>query len=400
MGARSKGESMVCRHFGVCGGCTSQDRNYEQQLADKTATLLSQIGPWVARPCASTAGPLIVPMPVSPDGMPWRFRRKVAFVFGPGPRGRGLVMGHYARGSQQVVPVDECPVHSDLGNRLAFALRDHLTRAGISAASSRARHAVLRHVIVRTSADDRNAVVMLVVTRNEKALRAPIRALLDSTTRPDGFLLNIHDGPGPYMVGPTTLRIAGREHVREHLLGVPFLASPAAFFQTNSRAAEALQTLVAAGVGTSSRVLDLYAGSGLFSIPLALKGASVVAVEENRLAIKDAERNLRLNRIPAGRIRLACARVEEALPRAAREPWDAVVLDPPRHGCSPEVLSGVFERIAAPRVVYISCNLSALATELPAIVAAGYQVERMQAVDMFPHTEHIETVVQLRREPS
>jgi hypothetical protein len=125
--------------------------------------------------------PRVLPMlamPVGRDGMPWGFRHKVAFVFGSGADGRELVMGHFGRGTGRIVPVQECPVHSERGNRIAFALR------------------------------------------------APLRALLGSSDRPDGLLLNIHDRPGPYMVGRETRRVAGREHVVEDALGPEFLASP------------------------------------------------------------------------------------------------------------------------------------------------------------------------------
>jgi len=120
-------------------------------------------------------------------------------------------------------------------------------------------------------------------------------------------------------------------------------------------------------------------------------------VEENRQAVKDAEANIRLNRIAGGMMRLITASVEEALPRVARDRWDAVVLDPPRQGCPPEVLDGVFNQIAPPKAVYVSCNPEALAAELPVILNAGYRVTSIQPVDMFPHTDHIETVVTLTR---
>src|SRR5262249_26538495 len=153
------------------------------------------------------------------------FRQKIAFVFGSGPGGRGLVMGHYQRESHRIVPVEECPVHSDRGNRIAFALRDLLIRAGISAAGPPLT-GILRHLIIRTTRDDSEAVAMLVVTRNDKSLRKPVRALLESQERPDGFFINIHDGPGPFMVGPQTIRIAGRSHVRETVGGLSYLISP------------------------------------------------------------------------------------------------------------------------------------------------------------------------------
>jgi 23S rRNA (uracil1939-C5)-methyltransferase len=313
-------------------------------------------------------------------------------------------MGHYAAGSKGIVPVDECPVHSARANRIAFALRDRLARAGIAAAD--ARGGILRHLVVRTTDDDAEAVAMLVVTRNDKSLRAPVRGLLASVDAPDGFFININTEAGPYMVGDETIKIAGLGHVRERGIagvtsarGIAFLVSPDAFFQTNVGAARELVSLVLEGVGAATHVLDLYCGSGLFTLPLAIGGARVTAIEENRQAIDDLKANAKLNRI-AARVKPIAARVEDAIERVSREPCDAVVLDPPRDGCAPRVRAAVFGRIQPDRAVYVSCNPEALADELPEIVRSRYGVERVQAVDMFPHTEHIETVVTLRRLPA
>ncbi len=374
---------MNCKHFGVCGGCSLPGVLYAEQLLLKQARLARLLGMPV---------PPLVPSPRED-----RFRTKVAFVFGPEAQGRGLVMGHFARGSKQIVRVDECPVHSDRGNRIAFALRDRLMRARIYGAGAQ-RNGLVRHIIVRTTEDDRQAVAMLVVTRNDKALRTPIRGLLASEDRPDGFFINIHERPGPYMVGSETIRIDGHSHVKQDgIVDTSFLVSPTAFFQTNVGAAREVVKLVIEGVGDARHVLDLYAGSGLLSLPLVKAGARVTAVEENRQAMKDAEANIRLNRIPGGQVRLITSSVEDALPRVSRDPWDAVVLDPPRQGCPPDVLDAVFNHLAPPRAVYVSCNPEALAAELPVILNAGYRVTSIQPVDMFPHTDHIETVVALSR---
>jgi 23S rRNA (uracil1939-C5)-methyltransferase len=378
---------VICPHFGTCGGCSLQHLTYADQLAQRTAQFEQAIR-------APAVSPMIG-MPVESDRMPWGFRQKVSFVFGSDARGR-LVMGHYARGSRRIVPVRECPVHSPRGNRIAFALRDRLADAGIMAAGQ-SRSGILRHLIVRTTRDDREAVAMLVVTRNDKGLRAPVRALLGSPERPNGFFININDKPGPFMVGERTVKIDGASHVRENAVGPAFLISPTTFFQTNVVAATHLVRLVTSAVGSSRRVLDLFSGSGLFSVSLAAGGAHVVAVEENRQATKDAEANRRLNRIPEDRLRLICARVENALPRLSRESFDAVVLDPPRDGCGDAVLSAVFVRMAPRLVVYVSCNPDALARELPVIRDAGYQLVNAQPVDMFPHTDHIEAVTVFSR---
>lgn len=381
---------MVCRHFGACGGC-SLNAPYAEQLTRKQARLADLLGMDV---------PPLIPSPRT-DG----FRRKAAFVFGTDPRGRGLVMGHYAAGSNRIVAVEECPVHGSRANRIAFALRDRLARANVPAADT--ARGVLRHIIVRTTDDEREAVAMLVVAHNDKSLRTPVRGLLASPNNdeaPDGFFVNINARPGPFMVGGETLKIAGRSHVRERGVtdrdGAPvadYLISPDAFFQTNVGAAAELVRLVLDVVPPTGRVLDLYCGSGLFTLPLARRGARVTAVEENRTAIEDLETNVRLNKLDAARIRAIAGRTELVIDRMAGATWDAVILDPPRDGCAPGVLAAVFDGLRPARAVYVSCEPTVLARDLKEIRRFGYQLDAVQAVDMFPHTDHIETVVTLSR---
>lgn len=367
---------MQCQHFGVCGGCSLPGMPYQEQLRRKREHLADLLKMPV---------PALLPSPTED-----RFRQKVAFVLGPDSSGSRLIMGHYEPSSRNIVPVVECPVHSDRGNRLAFALRDELVRA-------RVPPLLLRHILVRTTLSGDEAVMMLVVWKNDKLLRAPIRTFLALPGAPTGFFVNVHDRQDAFIVGRETIRIAGRSHARENAIGPAFLISSSAFFQTNVGAAKDLVRLVVTGVGTSTRVLDLYSGSGLFALPLAAGGATVVAVEENWQATADAAKNLRVNGIPESRVTLIGARVEDAVGRLAREDFDAVVLDPPRQGCAPVVLSTITDAIRPARIVYVSCNPTVLALDLPRLVAARYKVERVQAVDMFPHTTHIETVVVLKR---
>src|SRR5262245_60651496 len=140
----------ICRHFGVCGGCSLQHLSYRDQLVSKEKALLDLL-PREAR--KAVASPLFIPIDTGSEA-PQSFRQKVAFVFGPGPGGRGLVMGHYERASHRIVPVEECPVHSARANRIAFALRDRLSQAGIRAAGP-SLTGPLRHIIIRTTQDDR-----------------------------------------------------------------------------------------------------------------------------------------------------------------------------------------------------------------------------------------------------
>jgi 23S rRNA (uracil1939-C5)-methyltransferase len=391
---------VICPHFGPCGGCVSQDVPYPVQLERKQLTLQELL-----RDALGGRAPVVRPaigMSVDEDGMPWRFRHKAAFVFGERPGNpRALVMGHYAAGSQRIVPVQTCPVHGQRANRLAFALRDQLVKARIPPAGT-ALDGILRHVVIRTSRDEAEAVVMLVVTRNDKSLRRPLRAFLAGPDPPTGLLVNVHYRPGPYMVGDETIRIAGRASIREDALGPAFLVSPTAFFQTNPEGAAALLNDVVTQVGDvrdSGSVADLYAGSGLFAVPLALRGHAVVAIEENVQGVRDGEANARLNRVAPGQLQFVRGRVEDAVNRLGRTRPGVVVLDPPRQGCAPGVIRSVFADLSPARAVYVSCDPVTLARDLVDISGAGYTVARAQPVDMFPHTPHIETVVTLERAP-
>jgi 23S rRNA (uracil1939-C5)-methyltransferase len=385
----------LCRHFGPCGGCDWQNLLYDEQLARKRHRLeeLLQLT------LDSRAPPVdpVIGMRVDESGWPWRFRHKASFVFGPGRDGVPTI-GHYASRSKEVVAIRECPVHADRANRLAFALHEHLARARVPAADP-AMRGVLRHLIVRTTRDAREVGAMLVVTRNDKALRKPVKSFLATEEAPDGFFLNIHDRPDAYLIGRQTVRLSGRSHVKEIVNGFSYLLSPTAFFQTNVDAADVIVRLVLEAIPETEpqRVLDLYSGSGLFTVPLAARGHHVTAVEENRQAIEDAEANLRLNRVSARHVRLHAARVEDGLRRLERELFEVVILDPPRQGCAPDVIERLFGRMKAARVIYVSCNPDALATEMAAIVDHGFAIEKVQPVDMFPHTTHIETVVTFSR---
>ena len=405
-----------CRHFGPCGGCDWQDIAYVEQLRLKQGMIQRAV------PRGVTVLPTLA-TPSPGGGTPWGYRNKVSFVFGPAGRQQPLVMGHYRRGSRTILPVEECPVHAEAGNQFAFALRDALVKARVAGASPDGRTGVARYVVVRVSESSGEVVGTLVATENAKALRR-VTADLQARIAPDlpagrraaaGFHLNLHDRPGPFLFGGETRRLFGLSEVREQVGGASYLVSPTAFFQTNVRAAGVLAGVVLEALADErlERILDLYAGVGLFALPLAKAGRLVTAVEENREAIAGAASALRLNGIDQGRCRLVAARVEDALGGLAgdarsgrrRGPagggvggdWDAVVLDPPREGCPPRVLDFVLRSLRPARIVYVSCSPEALSRDMARVGGTGYDFERVQPVDMFPHTTHVETVVTLVR---
>jgi 23S rRNA (uracil1939-C5)-methyltransferase len=391
---------------GPCGGCSWQHIAYPEQLRLKTQLVTRLVRRLVA--ASPIARPMIAGAPVD---YPWGYRHKVHFVFGTtaraGRREGALVMGHYGRGTRRVVPVRECPVHDERGNAVAFRLRDACARANIPAGAQDGPRSALKSIAIRVGHGTPETMATLVLTGEaDKRLRTATRRMLDDPAAPSSFHVNIHPRGDAFIFGRETRRISGPERMREEVAGTSFLISATAFFQTNIGAAHVLVRLVLEAVPPGAPVLDLYAGAGLFALPLARAGHEVVAVEENHAAVADGEASLRLNRIPPERCRFIARPVARALSdllrpstTGSRRPPAApvVVLDPPRDGCEAPVLHAVFGTMTPPAAVYISCNPEALARDLAAIVRHGYRAESIQPVDMFPHTARIETVVVLTR---
>ncbi len=270
-------------------------------------------------------------------------------------------MGHYVRGSRNVFAARECPVHAGRGNAFAFAFHEECVRAGVLAAPQ----GTLRHIAIRVGAATGETMATVVVSdTGDKALRRATKRALERAEAPDSFHLNVHNRPDPYIFGRETRHVRGPRHLREQVAGATFLVSPTAFFQTNVQAAEMLVRLVLDALPPGEPILDLYAGVGLFAIPLAQRGDTVIAVEENRAAAADGIASVKLNRIPSERCRFVPRAVEAALrtlnPREARH----VVLDPPREGCDPGVIDDVFGRLRPERAAYVSCNPEVLAGDL------------------------------------
>ena len=383
----------ACPHFGpqaeggrTCGGCSWQHIAYPAQLALKTDLVTRLVRERVASAPAARAM-----LAATPHDAPWHYRNKLHFVVERGRSG-ALVMGHYARFSRRVVAVRECPVQDERGNAVAFALRDACQWADTRDVKS---------IAVRAGHSKPETLATLVVTSaQDKRLRAASRRALSTRVAPTSLHVNVHPRGDAFIFGRETRHIAGPERLREDLGGASFLISPTSFFQTNVRAAEILVQQVLDAVPAGATVLDLYAGVGLFALPLALRGHTVTAVEENRSAVTDGEASLGLSRVPKDRCQFIAKPVEVVLGpgrHSLPQNFDVVVLDPPREGCHPSVIGRVLGRRVPTRVVYVSCDPESLARDLAHITACGYAIDSMQPVDMFPHTPHIETVVVLTR---
>ena len=388
-----------CRHFGPCGGCAWQHIAYDEQLRLKQGMLASTL--------ERALGARVTVLPAAgigePEGPgPWSYRNKVHFVLGPRPDGRGLIMGHYRRGTREIVEIEECPVHPAEGNRIAFSARDVLRKNHVPGARDDPLRGIARHIVVRVAERSGDTQATIVVTEEGgPGVAAAARELARGDGAPRGVHVNVNDRPGPYILGARTRQVAGEERLEEEVAGTRFLIGPRSFFQTSVRSAERLVSSVVGRIpGDAASILDLYAGSGLFSLSLARRGHSVVAVEENPAAVSDGIASLALNRIAPQSCRFVRARAEdwvrdEASPHGRSRSFDAVILDPPRDGCPPGLIRAIRAAWTPPRIIYVSCNPRALASDLRDALLEGYRVEEVEPVDMFPHTAHIEAVALL-----
>jgi 23S rRNA (uracil1939-C5)-methyltransferase len=367
-----------CRHFGTCGGCQWQHLVYPAQLDWKhriLEELLVRVGKLEGVPVA----PLIDP------GAPWEYRARAQFKVIGGAR---PCIGFHQRQTNRVVDIDRCPLLDPRLNALLHTMR-HMKHPSFFSLFQRLREAwvalatgtgeMLLSLCAR--AQDRGALRLLFHT-----LRATVPEL-----RGVGLL------EGDPRQTPHLVDWCGSQTLREQVGDVQFQVGATAFFQVSGLAASRLTALVlaAAALTGEERVLELYSGVGTFTIPLAKGARETVGIEANLAAAADGEANLRQNGCATGRI--VQAQVEQALPALADQPpWDLVVLDPPRQGCSRGVLE-ILTSLRTPRLIYVSCDPSTLARDLGVLGRGGFRCVDLRPIDLFPQTFHLETVALLER---
>jgi len=332
--------------------------------------------------------------PIVPALEQWRYRNKLEYSFGTGPDGT-LVCGFHAPGRfDQIVALEDCRLASERSNRAREQVLAWCREQGLSAWDRRDQRGLLRNLVVREGRRTGELQVRLVTSPGAIDTDG-LAAAVDC----EGLFWTRTEGLGESTQGGETKRISGSKRLREQLGGLEFLISPEAFFQTNTEMAEVLYgaAVELAGLRGHERVFDLYCGIGTIGLALAGRAREVIGVEIVEPAVADAIDNARRNEITnasffAGDIRLA---MRELVERSGKP--DVCVIDPPRAGLSQKVVRRIVE--AAPkRIVYVSCNPTTLAPNAAQLVEAGYRLERVRPVDMFPQTPHIECVALLEKD--
>lgn len=376
-----------CPLFDRCGGCQIMHLGYPYQLAFKRQRVLNAFQKFPGL-MDVVVGECIA----SPDPLHYRNKIQMPIVSSE----NGLEIGLYERNSHNIVDVDACLVHCELGEKVYQQIRPVLKGSVLTGYDFETGAGDLRFLLIKTAVNTGQCLVVLVVNEvNEDELQRVAKLIMEKSPEVKGVLINRNTNPDNTVLSDEFRCLAGEDTIQERLRDLKFIVSPASFFQVNTAQAEALyqKAIEVAGLRSDDVVLDGYCGVGTLTLFIAKIVEKAIGIEYVAAAIEDAKVNAKLNGIE--NVEFHCGDAKELLASMDRK-LDVVFVNPPRKGCDPEVLKEIVVR--SPRaIVYISCDPQTLARDLAVLCENGYRVDVVQPFDMFPQTAHVETVVKLLR---
>lgn len=391
----------VCEEFPACGGCMYQTMSYKDQLAMKAGQVRALIedalirGGQVKPDAPNEADYIFEGIQGSP--LEFGYRNKMEFSFGDAVKDGPLTLGLHKKGSTyDVLTTADCKiVHEDFTKILTCVL-EYCQENNLSYYRKMSHQGYLRHLLVRRAQTTGEILVNLVTSgQTEHEFGELVHRLLnlDLEGHITGILHIINDSLADVVQSDETRILYGKDYFYETILGLKFKITPFSFFQTNSLGAEVLYSAARNYIGSTKdmTVFDLYSGTGTIAQILADVSKKVIGVEIVEEAVEAARENAVLNHLD--NCEFIAGDVLKALDDVEEKP-DFIVLDPPRDGIHPKALEKIIH-YQVPKMVYISCKPSSLARDLEALLAGGYRVERVQCVDMFPATVHVESIVLL-----
>lgn len=392
-----------CSHFGVCGGCKWQHLPYEKQLEAKQQEVLDNLVRIGKAPIAET-------LQIKGSENQRYYRNKLEFTFSaqrwltkeevatdndiaPEP-----ALGfHVPRFFDKVVDIEKCYLQPDPSNAIRNAIREYALEKGLSFFHLRNQEGFLRTLIIRTTSTDEIMVILSFYYEDKEEREALLDFLAEKFPEITSLNYVINEKKNDTITDQEIICYRGRDYVEEEMEGLKFRIGPKSFYQTNSQQAYELYKVTRefAELTGSENVYDLYTGTGTIANFVARNALQVVGVEYVPEAIEDAKLNSTQNGIEntlfyAGDMKDIFT--DEFIAKHGQP--DVIITDPPRAGMHQDVVDTLL-RIEAPRIVYVSCNSATQARDLY-LLKEKYEVIKSQAVDMFPHTHHIENVVALQ----
>lgn len=369
-----------------CGGCQWQTVSYDYQLQAKQNQVmqaLTRIG--------KLTDPLVEPILAAPADL--HYRNKATYPLGQSRQAQPpkVLAGYYQKGTHRLINLNQCPVQDDRLDPLLAGVKQDIQRLSWPIYDEQQHQGSLRHLALRVGRRT-GEILLTLVSREAQLAGLEQQATTWLERYPDlvGVCLNINCDRTNRIFGESTHCLAGRPYLREILCDLEFHIRPETFFQVYTEQAEALVNLMLAHLnlqGTET-IVDAYCGVGTMTLPLARQAQTVIGLEVQAAAVEQAQANAALNSI--NNVQFQVGSVEQLLPALTVRP-DLVLLDPPRKGCDPAVLQSLTQTCPA-QIVYVSCNPTTLARDLAHLVEGGYQLVRVQPIDFFPQTTHVESV--------
>ncbi len=376
-----------CPYYAKCGGCAGMHMSYDLTLRAKQQAVqdvLKRIG----------GIDVEVPLPLGMDD-PFRYRNKTAM---PVAEKDGLPRaGYYRPRSHDLTPVDSCLLAMPPADQIVSTVLEWMRINNIPAYDEESGNGLIRHIITRTN---RKAQSMVTIAAADSAI--PYKdELCSSVLALPGVIsvcLTVNSRGDNVILGDSYQVLAGKPYLEDELCSLSYRLSPLSFFQVNPLQTEKLyQTAIRfAALKPTDQVADVYCGAGTISLLAAQHAAHVTGIEIVPQAIRNAGENAKLNGI--ANADFLCGAAEHVLPKLIEDGLrpDVILLDPPRKGADPAVLHAI--ATASPdRIVYVSCDPATLARDIKQLTADGYRLDKVQPVDMFSWTGHVESVVKLAR---
>ena len=383
----------VCKIFPACGGCMYQTMSYEEQLKMKETQVKGLLQEAVG------IGTDLHWEGIHGSPIEFGYRNKMEFSFGDEYKDGPLSLGLHKKGSTyDVLTASDCKlVHPDMTAILSSVL-DFFTELGAVHYKKMQHTGYLRHLLLRRGVTSGEILVHVITTNQAEYDYAPLVSRLLALPLEGkivGIMHIINDSLSDVVQSDETRLLYGQDYFYETLLGLRFKISTFSFFQPNSLAAEVLYSIVRDYIGDTKdkEVFDLYSGTGTIAQLLASVAKEVIGVEIVEEAVEAAKVNAALNGLT--NCRFIAGDVLKVLDNLTEKP-DMIILDPPRDGIHPKALPKILA-YGVENIVYISCKPTSLARDLPAFLAAGYEVQRSCSVDQFCETVHVETVVLLSK---
>lgn len=392
-----------CEHFGMCGGCKWQNLPYSEQLKFKQKQVVDQL-----TRIAKVDLPEI--SPILGSAKTTHYRNKLEFTFS---ESRWLSQEEIASGASfeqepalgyhipgkfdKVFDVKNCYLQPEPSNSIRLSIKKYAIENNLPFLNLRSKDGLLRNIIVRTASTG-DVMVIVVVKEFNNTVKGLLSHVKDEFPQVTSLFYVENQKVNDTINDLNLVLFHGKDHILEEMEGIKFKVGPKSFYQTNSDQAYELYKVARefANISSEEHVYDLYTGTGTIANFVAARAKHVVGIEYVPEAIEDAKVNSEINGI--NNTSFFAGDIKDLLTEGFMQEQgypDVVILDPPRAGVHPDVLEAILH--ANPkRIVYVSCNPSTQARDI-AILDKGFSVSRIQPVDMFPHTHHVENVVLMEK---